>query len=92
KHADEISALITAEVGKPVVEAYMSELSGPLDTCVYLAENTEQILKDQVLHFSNPLLSSKQSSIVFDPIGVIGIISPWNFPFSIPVMNILAAL
>jgi succinate-semialdehyde dehydrogenase/glutarate-semialdehyde dehydrogenase len=92
KHADEVAALITAEVGKPVVEAYMSELTGPLDTCVYLTENIETLLKEQTLNFANPLLSSKQSSIVFDPLGVIGIISPWNYPFSIPVMNMLAAL
>lgn len=92
QHADEVAALVTAEVGKPIVEAYLSELSGPLDTCIYLAEQTELILKEQALHFSNPLLSSKQSTIVFDPLGVIGVISPWNYPFSIPTMNILAAL
>ena len=92
KHADEVAALVTAEVGKPIVEAYLSELSGPLDTCVYLAEQAEFLLKEQVLNFNNPLLSSKQSTIVFDPLGVIGIISPWNYPFSIATMNILAAL
>ncbi len=92
KHADEVSALITAEVGKPVVEAYMSELTGPLDTCIYLTQNIETLLKEQTINFTNPLLSSKQSTIVFDPLGVIGIISPWNYPFSIPVMSMLAAL
>jgi acyl-CoA reductase-like NAD-dependent aldehyde dehydrogenase len=92
KQADEISAMITKEVGKPIVEAYLSELSGPLDTCVYLAKNAEKILKDQAIQFSNPLLSSKQSVIAFEPLGVIGIISPWNYPFSIATMAVLAAV
>jgi succinate-semialdehyde dehydrogenase/glutarate-semialdehyde dehydrogenase len=92
KHADEVASLISREVGKPLAEAYFAELTGTLETCVYLAENTELLLKEQTVNFSNPLLSSKQSTIVFDPLGVIGIISPWNFPFSIPTTTVLAAL
>ena len=36
--AEEIAALVSAEVGKPIVESYLAELTGPLDTCVWLAE------------------------------------------------------
>src|SRR5277367_1802972 len=37
KNSDEIAKLISTEVGKPLVEAYMGELTGPLDSCVWLA-------------------------------------------------------
>lgn len=90
--ADEIAQLISKEVGKPLTEALMAELTGPLDTCVWLVENAERTLRDQVLNLTNPLLSSKQSLIIFEPLGVIGVIAPWNYPFSIPMMTILACV
>ena len=33
---DEIARLITTEIGKPILESYLGELSGPLDTCLWL--------------------------------------------------------
>ena len=89
---DEIADLICREVGKPRVESYMSELTGPLDTCVWLSENAERLLRDQIIQLPNPLLTSKQSLVTFEPLGVIGVIAPWNYPFSIPMMTILMAV
>jgi acyl-CoA reductase-like NAD-dependent aldehyde dehydrogenase len=92
QRCDEIANLVSQEVGKPLVESYLAELTGPLDTCVWLAENAERTLKDQVVQLSNPLFSTKQSIITFDPMGVVGVIAPWNYPFSIPMMTILMAV
>lgn len=92
RRSDEIAELVSKEVGKPLVEAYLSELTGPLDSCVWLAENAERTLRDQTIQLNNPLLSAKQSLITYDPLGVIGIIAPWNYPFSIPMMSILACV
>lgn len=41
EHADQIATLISQEVGKPLAEAYLSELTGPLDTAVSLAETAK---------------------------------------------------
>ncbi|HEY9784051.1 MAG TPA: aldehyde dehydrogenase family protein [Candidatus Obscuribacterales bacterium] len=90
--ADELAQLICKEVGKPLVESYLAELTGPLDTCVWLCDNAERTLKDQLIHLTNPLLSSKQSIITFEPLGVVGIIAPWNYPFAIPMMTMLMAV
>ncbi len=90
--ADDLAQLISEEVGKPLAEAYLSELTGPLDTCTWLIENCEKLLNDQTISLSNPLLSSKQSIVTFEPLGVVGIIAPWNYPFSIPMMAILMAI
>ncbi len=92
KRSDEIAALITREVGKPMVESLLAELTGPLDACEWFADNTERALKDQMVNMTNPLLYTKQSVIAFDPIGVVGIIAPWNYPFAIPVMSIVMSL
>ncbi|MBX9668144.1 MAG: aldehyde dehydrogenase family protein [Candidatus Obscuribacterales bacterium] len=92
QNADAITELISQEVGKPRSEAYAAELNGPLDTCVWLTENADRLLKDQMVQLSNPLLSTKQNVISFEPLGVIGVIAPWNYPFSIPMMTIAMAL
>jgi len=92
KHADELAEMISKEVGKPLSEAYATELNGPLDTCVWLTENADRLLSDQMVMLTNPLLSTKQNVIAFEPLGVVGIIAPWNFPFSIPMMTMAMAL
>jgi acyl-CoA reductase-like NAD-dependent aldehyde dehydrogenase len=89
---DEIARLITIEVGKPLVESYSGELSGPLDTCLWLEKNARQILADKPVAIANPLFFGKTHYLKYEPAGVIGIISPWNYPFSIPVMTMLMAL
>lgn len=92
KQKDELVQLISSEVGKPLIESYLGDLSGPLDTCLWLAKEGEAYLKDQVLALKSPLLFAQKSFITFEPLGVVGIISPWNYPFSIPMMTILMAL
>jgi len=92
KNADSLAEMISKEVGKPLSESYATELNGPLDTCVWLSDNADRLLKDQMVMLTNPLLSTKQNVIAFEPLGVVGIIAPWNFPFSIPMMTIAMAL
>lgn len=92
QRADELAQLISSEVGKPMSEAFMTELTGPLDTCTWLVDNAERLLQDQMVQLTNPLLASKQSIIAFEPLGVVGVIAPWNYPFSIPMMTILMAV
>jgi succinate-semialdehyde dehydrogenase/glutarate-semialdehyde dehydrogenase len=92
KNADLLAEMISKEVGKPLSESYAAELNGPLDTCVWLSDNADRLLKDQMVMLTNPLLSTKQNVIAFEPIGVVGIIAPWNFPFSIPMMTMAMAL
>ncbi len=89
---DEIARLVTLEMGKPLVESYLGDISGPLDTCVWLMKEAPKILSAQYISVANPLLFGKTHHLKFEPAGVIGIISPWNYPFSIPVMTMLMAL
>ncbi|MBI4533534.1 MAG: aldehyde dehydrogenase family protein [Candidatus Melainabacteria bacterium] len=90
--ADEIATLVTKEVGKPLAESFTAELVGPLDACLWFAENTERLLKDQLINMTNPMLTSKQSIITFEPVGVVGMVAPWNYPFAIPMMSIIMAV
>src|SRR5271166_5699631 len=88
----DIARRITQEVGKPLVEALLTEVLVVLDATRFLIDNTFAILHDEKLPHGNPVMKTKSGRILHEPYGVIGIISPWNYPFSIPATETLAAL
>ena len=88
----EIAAAITREVGKPVVEALVTEVLVVLDAARFLIDNTWGLLRDEPVPHANLVTKLKSGWLVREPHGVIGIISPWNYPFSIPATETLAAL
>ncbi|HEY6369354.1 MAG TPA: aldehyde dehydrogenase family protein [Candidatus Sulfotelmatobacter sp.] len=88
----EIAAAITREVGKPLVEALVTEVLVVLDAARFLIDNAWGLLRDQPVPHGNLVTKLKSGWLVREPHGVIGIISPWNYPFSIPATETLAAL
>lgn len=88
----EIAAAITREVGKPLVEALVTEVLVVLDAARFLIDNAWGLLRDEPVPHGNLVTKLKSGSLVREPHGVIGIISPWNYPFSIPATETLAAL
>jgi acyl-CoA reductase-like NAD-dependent aldehyde dehydrogenase len=89
--ADEIAWSITAETGKPLLEAYATELFVGAETARWLAEGGVASL--QGARVRPPLLlKHKRGRVVHQPLGVVAIVSPWNFPFSIPFTQAAAAV
>ena len=88
----ETASLITAEAGKPFAEALTTEVLVVLDAARYLVENAFAVLRDEPVPHGNLATRAKTGRIVREPYGVIGIIAPWNYPFSIPATESLAAL
>jgi len=88
----DIARRITHETGKPYVESLLTEVLVVLDATRFLAENAYPLLREEKLPHGNPALKAKSGRIVREPYGVIGIISPWNYPFSIPATEVMAAL
>jgi acyl-CoA reductase-like NAD-dependent aldehyde dehydrogenase len=88
----DIARRITQEVGKPLVESLLTEVLVVLDATRFLIDNAFAILRDEKLGHGNLAMKSKSGRILHEPYGVIGIISPWNYPFSIPATETLAAL
>ncbi len=91
---DEIARLISDESGKPVAEALSMEIAPVLDLMQYFAKNTEKLLKPRKIGIGLYGLLGRSSKIVYQPLGVVGIIPAWNYPFSIPlgetVMSLMA--
>jgi acyl-CoA reductase-like NAD-dependent aldehyde dehydrogenase len=88
----EVARIITQEAGKPYVEALTTEVIVVLDSARFYIENSYRLLRDEALSHGNLAMKSKSGRILREPYGVIGVISPWNYPFSIPATEALAAL
>ncbi|HEY6771022.1 MAG TPA: aldehyde dehydrogenase family protein, partial [Solirubrobacterales bacterium] len=88
---DDLAELLTNEQGKPRVESYTMELLPTVDSLKWIADNGPEILADEKQ--SMPLfLKSKSAKFTYEPIGVVGVIAPWNYPWSIPFGEVAIAL
>ena len=89
---EEIATLISRETGKPATEAISMEIVPTLDLMHYFARNTEQLLERRKLDLGQYNFMARKSYIVYKPLGVVGIISPWNFPWATPLDEVVMAL
>ncbi len=82
---------IQKDTGKSRSDALVSEIFGVLDHLLFLEKNAARILKDKKV--ATPIaLMGKKSRIFYEPLGIILIISPWNYPFYQAVVPITAAI
>src|SRR5208337_2854108 len=89
---DEVARLICREAGKPTVEALNTEVLVVLDAAQFCMRTAHRFLRKQPLPHGNPAMKAKRGHLVREPYGVIGIIAPWNYPFSICAVETLGAL
>jgi len=88
----DVARLITREAGKPYVEALITEVMVVLDAARFCTNNAYAVLRPRSLSHGNLAMKAKRGWILREPYGVVGIISPWNYPFSTPATETLAAL
>jgi acyl-CoA reductase-like NAD-dependent aldehyde dehydrogenase len=91
-HSDEIAELLTREQGKPRIEAYTMEVLPTIDLLHWCADNGPSILADEAIKYPQLMLKQKKSHFSYEPIGVVGVIAPWNYPWSIPFGEVAIAL
>ena len=89
---DEIAHLISDESGKPFGEAIAMEIAPVLDLMQYFARNAEKMLRPKRIGIGLYGLLGRSSKIVYHPLGVVGVIPAWNYPFSIPLGETVMAL
>jgi acyl-CoA reductase-like NAD-dependent aldehyde dehydrogenase len=89
-HQDEAIEIICSETGKPRTEALLAEIFYCCDALTFYAKNAERFLRDdrRSLH----LLKNKRVYVSYQPLGVVGIISPWNYPFTLTFGEAVPAL
>ncbi len=87
---EQIIEVIRRETGRSHFETLMMEVFPALDVLTYYAKHAERILTDRrpSLH----LLRTKKLLITYRPLGVVGIITPWNGPFILALNPSVQAL
>lgn len=88
--AEEVIDLLVREGGKTRLEALGMEVIVVADLVRYFARHAPEILAPEPIPLH--LLKHRASYLHFVPRGVIGVIAPWNFPFSIPLGEVMMSL
>ncbi len=91
-HAETLATLIETEQGKPAHEALTLEILPALDHLRFLARHAEAFFRGEGIEPRHPLFSHKHAHYLFDPLGVVAIVTPYTLPFAIPVVQVGAAV
>lgn len=90
QRAGEFCEHLTRENGKTRNESLFMEVLPVADAAHWYATRARRLLRDEKIWLH--MFPHKKSYLRFYPRGVIGIIAPWNYPFSIPTGDAIAAL
>ncbi len=90
--SDEVGRLIEQEQGKPLPEAQLAEIVPALESLKHLALHAEEVLREDVVESQVLLYAHKDARLQYAPLGVVLVITPWNYPFSISMNGVAAAL
>jgi acyl-CoA reductase-like NAD-dependent aldehyde dehydrogenase len=86
-HADELAELESRDVGKPLAEARARDVKFTAQTWLYYAGWPSKILGT-----TNPANPGVFTYTLREPLGVVGVITPWNFPLVIATWKLAPAL
>src|SRR6266849_1463007 len=89
---DELADAVVRESGKPRVEALFADIFVALDSAEYWSRNAASALRTRRVPHHSTAAKAKRGSLAYDPLGVIAIISSWNYPLAIPLSQIIPAV
>lgn len=88
----EVATALTRENGKPAAEALGSEIAIALDFAQFYAARAPGFLRAPWVNAQPLAMKRKRVRVEHDPFGVIGVISPWNYPFMLSAAVVIPAL
>jgi len=89
---NDLAAIIVRESGKPHVEALFSDVFVSLDTAAYYSTNLAKLFAPERVPHHSSAAKLKSGRLFYEPLGVVGIVSSWNYPLAIPMGQIIAAV
>lgn len=90
-HQERICKAMSEDFGKPEMEVLMTEIYPVLQEIHYALKNLKKWAKPQKVAAPLLLLGTK-NAIYYEPKGVVLIIAPWNYPFNLAMIPVVAAL
>lgn len=92
RRREEVAALITREAGKPLVDALGADVTVTLDFAAWVAGAAPRFLRGGWRGVAGLTMWRKRVRVERSPLGVVGIIAPWNYPFFLPASCALPVL
>jgi len=89
---NELADAVVRESGKPRVEALFADIFVALDSAEYWSRNAANALRTRRVPHHSTAAKAKRGYLAYDPLGVIAIISSWNYPLAIPLSQIIPAV
>jgi acyl-CoA reductase-like NAD-dependent aldehyde dehydrogenase len=89
---DTLTDAVVRESGKPRVEAKFADVFVALDTAAYYAKHGPALLRPEKVPHHSTAAKLKSGSLLYEPLGVLAIISSWNYPLAIPLSQIIPAV
>ena len=89
---EKLADILTSETGKPRAEVYGNELFYLCDAIGVWAKKGAGYLRPKRIRPHFLLLKGKKVTSIYSPRGVVGIISPWNFPLTLTLGEAIPAL
>ena len=81
-NADRISRTIVAENGKAYEDAQLAEVSYAAGAFGFWAKSAPKYLADERVRSSSPFVIGRKLLVRYEPVGVAGVIGPWNYPLT----------
>jgi acyl-CoA reductase-like NAD-dependent aldehyde dehydrogenase len=80
---DRVLEVVMSETGKTLEDAQMTDLGYTVTALGFWAKEAARYLADErVPSWNNPLAAGKKLVIRYAPVGLVGVIGPWNFPIA----------
>jgi aldehyde dehydrogenase (NAD+) len=87
--AEQLREELIAEVGSPRTVTYLAQLDGPLaDALLYPAKMIDQFEWERDMGQSQMFGITSERRVWKEPLGVIGAITPWNYPFEVTINKV----
>jgi len=91
-HAEDLAHIVSLSNGKTRMDALVTEVLPCTLSCEWYGKNAQKVLRPKRREASSVIWLGKRSEIRHEPLGVVGIISPWNYPLSIPFGEVVMGL
>ena len=91
-HVEELRELTIAEVGAPRMLTAAAQLEGPVEDLSFCADTAESYEWSTDLGIASPMGIKSHRTIAREAVGVVGAITPWNFPHQINLAKVGPAL
>lgn len=91
RRGDELAELVHRENGKPFSDARLTEVTLPVDHIAWAGKNAPKVLGSRKVP-AGMMMANQAATLEYQPLGVVGVIGPWNYPVFTPMGSIAYAL